>query len=760
MDKKTVQRLLDQLEAIRLGESVGLEFAHADLRGAFLLRAVLSGGDFTSARFEGANLSGAKCLTAHMKRAQFRGANLNGADFTSANLRGADFSDARVEGASFCQADLCAANLARMQGMPSSVAGMRIDSTTVKRSELTDEQVIEYFHNGATLVDLKHMSERVRLCCGEEEQEQKPRSVRRRVALEELETRSDRVGWLIKLTQQAIAEAKGAAGPDSMPRSFVLLRPGDRYLGMALGARLPAVGPVQKFDVLSEDGLRLVAKLYDPSQDKTGLGAAAFRRGVRNLGRITLSEVEAKVPIPRLMAVGCDELGYVFEPAKNGFLPELLALCWTRDRMLEFFRQLAELVQAVHDLGLIVRCLCPSTIMLGDEIEPILADLDAISLVGAGDQLGAELSIYGAPEELLEAGAFSPTADVFSLGKLLYFLLTGQTPPEGGMGREALEVPQGLHPGLMRIISKATQTEPRARYQYVTEMLDDLGRYGKVDEVGCQNPLADEAVQLSSVPPAPLRMSIGAYPSLSAALRVERPMPRWAGPLGVLGLALAGVAVGLGTAMPVPSPRSAGILGLLLAVGLGLFALIVPWPRRPPLRIRVMLGVLIALGLFALEPGRLSILRWRATLAKGDPENKLVALGYLIGEGSRDLRGCNLAGLRLTRRDLLGVDFSGCDLRNTDLSYSTLAEAKFAHARLEGADLTGASLFRAEVAEAEGFFSTKCSLRTRMPENTRCENGKPRAADEKARTADEKARAADEKARTADEKARAADEKP
>ncbi len=725
MDKQVVQKLLDDLEALRMGESVALEFAHADLRGAFLLRAVLSGGNFTSARFEGANLSGAKCLTAHMKRAQFRGANLNGADFTSANLRGADFADARVEGASFCQADLCAANLARMQGMPSSVAGMRIDSTTVKRSELTDEQVIEYFHNGATLVDLKHMSERVQQCCGEVEQEPQPRSVRRRVALEELETRSDRVGWLIKLTEQAIAEAKGGAGPESMPRSFVLLRPGEHYLGMALGARLPAVGPVQQFDALSQEGVRLCAKLYDPSKDRTGLGAAAFRRGVRNLGRIALSRAVTSVQIPRLIAVGCDELGYVFEPSHNGLLPELLALGWTRDRMLEFFRQLADVVQAVHALGLIVRCLSPSTIMLGDEIEPILSDIDGISLVGEREQAGSEFAIYGAPEELLEAGAFSPTADIFSLGKLLYFLLTGRAPAEGGMGNQALEVPEGLHLGLMRIISKATQSEPRARYQYVTEMLEDLSHFGDVDQVGCQNPLALEAGQLSSVPPQPMRVSIGAYPSLSAALCTKEPRPRFAVPLGLFGVAVGLVATGLGVAMPVPSPRAVSILSLLLSGGIGLSVLAWPLPKCLAFRSRILFAILIAVGLVAFDPGRLATWRWRATLENGGPEDKVEALGYLIGQGSRDLRGCNLAGLRLTQQDLLGVDFSGCDLRKTDFSYSTLAEANFARARLEGADLTGASLFRAQVSAAEGFLSTTCNKRTKMPENTLCANGKP-----------------------------------
>lgn len=86
-------------------------FAEANLRGAGLAAAELSGVDFTGTDLRGANLRGAD-----LRSAQFAGARLDGADLRGAVLAAADFGGASIEGARFDGADLRSTQLAAATG--------------------------------------------------------------------------------------------------------------------------------------------------------------------------------------------------------------------------------------------------------------------------------------------------------------------------------------------------------------------------------------------------------------------------------------------------------------------------------------------------------------------------------------------------------------------------------------------------------------------------------------------------------------------
>lgn len=744
MDPKALKRLFDTLSHQRLGQASVLDFGGADLRGALLVRAVLSGGDFTEARMQGANLSGTKCVATRLSWAQLQGATLNGADLTGAILHGADLSEVRLEGVCLAEADCTAAKLWRVQGMPSSVARMRIDQTTVHRSKLTDREVIEYYLNGATLVDIEQFSTAVRASCRRSEVMPAARAIRRKVSLDELPAVRANVEVPGSVGSIANAASKVLQSPHySGLRSFIFLTTGDEYWGMRLGERLPAVGPVQCYAATTADGRHATLKLYDASLDARKSAATAFRRGVRNLSRICALGESSGVAIPKLLAVSVDELGFVTERLGNGNLLDLVALRWNEEQVLSFFRKLCNSVSQLHALGLLHRSLCPSTVLVGDELEPVLTDIDAFELSGQNGAEGSAFLRYAAPEELAGSTAYSPTADIYSLGRILQFLLTGEEPSPMEHENAEAPLPKGLSLGVARIVCKATQPSPAQRYQWVSALLDDLARHREADRVGCRTvlPAPVEPCQVSGFPPAPRtpQISIGGYPSLQGG-RITRALPPPPASMLVHGLRAlrhpgalllcAGLAL---TFLPsVPSPDAGVGLAAAICLGAGLCVNYLPFPKRSSPRLRVLSSALVSLLLWQVGLSGLVAYRWAWTLSQGSPEDRTLAARYLVKTGHRDLRAADLSELHLAKWDLAGVDLRGATLVKTDLSGSTLAEADFAGANLTGADLRGTVLFRTNAPLALGWETIRCDHRTTMPRGWSCVDKEPHAEETRA----------------------------
>ena len=117
-------------------------------------------------------------------------------------------------------------------------------------------------------------------------------------------------------------------------------------------------------------------------------------------------------------------------------------------------QRLAKAIGEAHRRGVIHRDLKPANIMIDSRGEPIIMDFGLAHLAtGSGDRLTQEgqamgTPAYMSPEQIRgDIQAMSPRSDIFSLGVILFELLTGRLPFEGN-----------LHSVLMRIVTEPPPT--------------------------------------------------------------------------------------------------------------------------------------------------------------------------------------------------------------------------------------------------------------------------------------------------------------
>jgi WD40 repeat protein len=161
----------------------------------------------------------------------------------------------------------------------------------------------------------------------------------------------------------------------------------------------------------------------------------------------------------------------------------------------ELTRKVAEAVSYAHVEGVIHRDLKPGNILVDRQGQPRLTDFGLAKRVQGDSSLTATGQVLGTPSYMPpeqangQGGAVGPLSDVYSLGAVLYCLLTGRPPFQSDNPLDTLlqviqqepvaprqlnaRVPRDLETICIKCLSK----EPRKRYSSALDLAADLDRF-------------------------------------------------------------------------------------------------------------------------------------------------------------------------------------------------------------------------------------------------------------------------------------------
>ena len=170
------------------------------------------------------------------------------------------------------------------------------------------------------------------------------------------------------------------------------------------------------------------------------------------------------------------------------------------ERAVDWVSQIASALDYLHAMGLVHRDVKPGTVLITAAGQVKLTDF-GIASPGRGEADGDDDAVLGtpsymAPEQIL-GREITPQADVWSLGALLYELLTGGRAFEGRTVAEVVHrvvhapVPEpepgsGHPPGVRALLERALAKDPHWRFASAGELARELRRilYRAAGEVG------------------------------------------------------------------------------------------------------------------------------------------------------------------------------------------------------------------------------------------------------------------------------------
>ena len=155
---------------------------------------------------------------------------------------------------------------------------------------------------------------------------------------------------------------------------------------------------------------------------------------------------------------------------------------FTPTEALEMVQHLCSALKFAHEEGILHRDIKPENILIDSKGRIKIADFGIAKLVGEDRQHDVTLTLQGsvlgsphymAPEQIETPGDVDQRADIYSLGVVLYEMLTGGLP----IGRFALPSEKAaMDARIDHIVMRTLEKEREARYQSAGEVLHFRGR--------------------------------------------------------------------------------------------------------------------------------------------------------------------------------------------------------------------------------------------------------------------------------------------
>jgi len=175
-------------------------------------------------------------------------------------------------------------------------------------------------------------------------------------------------------------------------------------------------------------------------------------------------------------------------------------------RALGYIRQIADALSYVHDHKIMHLDVKPANVLVRkSDDKAILIDFGTAKQYDSeGTQTSTTpvgLSVGYAPIEMTKPGGvqtFSPETDVYSLGATLYYLVTGQNPPDASermemiMDGEEFKLPETLSATTVNVIEQSMQARKK-RIQTVSSFLDLLDTDQEKERLEAERKAAAEA---------------------------------------------------------------------------------------------------------------------------------------------------------------------------------------------------------------------------------------------------------------------------
>ncbi len=168
-------------------------------------------------------------------------------------------------------------------------------------------------------------------------------------------------------------------------------------------------------------------------------------------------------------------------------------------RTLRIMEQTCSALQFAHERNVIHRDIKPANLMLTADDTVKVTDFGTAKILQFGT-VQQTAHVMGTPSymspEQVKGRAVDGRSDIFSLGVMLYEMVTGEKPFPGQNITTVIykivnedpvpprQIDPSIHPGISAVVMRALEKEPDQRYQSCREMLEELRNYRTLTPTG------------------------------------------------------------------------------------------------------------------------------------------------------------------------------------------------------------------------------------------------------------------------------------